>query len=195
MSGLIALRNRVRDMLAEQEADFWLDYSRAEMCEVLTVEMTALMDLEIEHEMVLEEQEIRSRYPVGASLRPATVLKWKNRMDSALMTHNSYVNLIKKAREQISLYKLRIESLQRQLESGFQAISQHWDLLTEAERAFLDRPTPNPTSVPDFPNVSHTVERGCSYPEATAKRRVQMRKLRDTLEFLERDIAAQEGEA
>ncbi len=195
MSDLIALRNRVRDMLAEQEADPWLDYARTEMCEVLTVEMSALMDLELEHEIDLEEQQVNSRYPNGVNLRPAAVLGWKTRLDSALLDHESYVSLVTKMRAQINDGKRRLELYKGCIQQGFENVSRHWESLTDAERAYLDKPTPNPKSVPDFPNVSPFAERGISYPEPTVKRRVQMRKLRDTLEFLERDIAAQEGEA
>lgn len=195
MSDLIALRNRVRDMLAEQEADPWLDYARAEMCEVLTDEMAALMDLEFSHELDLAMLELRKQFAPGAEPRPAAVLAWSRLLSGKQRTLRERTRLNEKARWQIAAAELMIQRSHDVIQRDLEHAKREWLKLSEAERAYLDKPSPNQNSVLDFPQMSYFPERGWAYPEPTVKRRVQMRKLRDTLEFLERDIAAQEGEA
>jgi hypothetical protein len=195
MSDLIATRNRVRDMLTEQEADPWLDYTEQDMRDVLTDEMTALMRLELQHEAKLTKLEQDAQFPSGEVPLPQPVKNWKTRIDSALLDYRANMLLIEKAEGQIAAAEKMIISCLATTRGAFERAQRDWAKLSDAERAYLDKPTPNPKSVRDYPLPSATPERGWAYPEPTAKRRVQMRKLRDTLEFLERDIVAQEGEA
>ncbi|WP_343545393.1 hypothetical protein [Sphingomonas paucimobilis] len=193
MSYLINKRNRLRNMVAEQEADPWLVYSDDQLHDLVSDENFALMLLEIEQHYSLRLLELERRPDPARDLAQARArgfaLSLGHIQDGtrhALRQMEIWEAAFIKAENEFAHHSARVREY-------FKDVEHQWAMLTDQERAFFGKPIPHPSTAIDFP-LDINAERGLFYPERTSKQEGQLRKLREELERVEQECASLEGQ-
>lgn len=192
MQHLIAKRNRLRDLIAEQEANPWLIYSDVLMHDMLTDENYALMLLEAEQHLSLRQAAFKQMDSDKLKILVGMV----NAYDLAIG------NLKNDTKYAVRKLAHIVEGRPKALRSGvdhaatvrsrFEGAQYQWDQLTDQARAWMNGPLINPETALDFPDPDRTImgqERAVFYPERTAKQEAQLRKLREALAWVEKQLA------
>lgn len=184
MRHLIAKRNRLRDMIAEQEKDRWLNYSDDLMHDLISDENFALMLLEIEQHRDLRRLELERRPDEVRDMAKTNAMKFAQ---SLIHTQDG----TKHALDQMKLWAAKFAEAETnfayhsgRVRNHFKEVQHAWEKLTDQERAFFGKPVLHPSTAMDFP-TDVNAERGMFYPERTALQEGQLRKLREELERVE----------
>lgn len=191
MRHLIAKRNRLRNMIAEQEGDRWLVYSDEELHEVLTDVNFALMKLEIDQHVDLwrmktEQLDDETKQQMLGNI---------NRFDVSLghaqdATRHSLRQLAKPpGKKRIG----NVDHAQR-VHERCEDLKRKWDALTPQEQSFFGKPKAIFRNALDFPDEKHWPVM-IAYPDRAPVQEGQLRKLKEELAWVEQELNDQEGAA
>lgn len=194
---LIAKRNRVRDMLLDQENNQWLIYTEEQLRAVLTDDNLALMNVEILHSRDIRKLELEQRRAgrEWAEVFP-NAISYDERLQQARNTVGNANRKLVYWNEKLEEAQSNIKVFTNQVAESKKDVANAWAKLTDQERMFYG-PTPiNPIGVYDFPGRDrYGMERAVFYPEPTIHHQAQTAKLRHALEVVERELAEREGKS
>jgi len=194
---LIAKRNRVRDMLLDQENDPWLIYKEVELREVLSDDNLALLSIEVLHSREIRKLELD---------RVLNGREWSDLFPNASKYHTDIRaahTTVGNARNKLVYWNEKLEEAQHKIDifnndilEANKAVARSWGELSDRERAFFGRTPVNPIGVYDFPlRDEYGLERAAFYPEPVIMHQAQTAKLRHALEMVERALVEEVNKA
>jgi hypothetical protein len=190
MRHLIAKRDRLRDMIAEQEADLWLIYSQDELQGVLSLENQAFLRLESEQRAELRQRESQARGLSGWASQDEKVRSVADRLHTCRVEGQSAIDAIEAWTKRINEAIGKLRFYRRRKEELFATAMRLWEALDERERRFFTKPIPYPQSVLDMPKP-WVSELGDFYPERMTVQEAQLGKLRHALLVVEDELGGE----
>ncbi len=194
---LIAKRNRVRDMLLDQENDPWLIYKEEELRDVLSDDNLALLNIEVLHSREIRKLELDSvlNGRKWSDLFPHA-LKYNAAIGAARTTVGNARNKLVYWNEKLEEAQHKIDIFNNDILEANKAVARSWGELSDRERAFFGRTPVNPIGVYDFPlRDEYGLERAAFYPEPVIMHQAQTAKLRHALEMVERALVEEVNKA